>query len=83
MSARTQRLAELIARRDALSAQIHAMAPDLDLPDPDPLASAPVARLSALARHLVHDGHTHAETGDLLHIPASSVGALIAPRRTR
>ncbi len=80
---RAQRVSELRQARDRLTAQIVALDPyaEIDLP-PAVAPSATGERLSALARHMVHTGSTHAQVADALHIPASAVTHLIAPRRT-
>lgn len=78
MSARQQRLADLIQARDRITTQIRALSPGIDVPDADPLDHIPTRRLADLARHMVHHGATHAEAAHALHVPTATVTRLIA-----
>lgn len=83
MSARQQRINELIAARERIDAQILRLDPARatgPLPEADPIAHASTVRLAAMARQMVWNGSTHREVAEALHIPASSVAPLIARR---
>ena len=80
MSARTQRLSELVHARARIDAQIRRLAPATEVPPVDPFAHASTRRLADLAVHMVQHGMTHQEIATALHVTRETVSALIAGR---
>lgn len=84
MTPRQKRIADLMAARDRIEAELARLGQSLDdLPTTAPKQSLSRRRAALMARDLVWNGCTHAEVAQALKIQPEAVAWLIAPERTR